>query len=93
MNRLFSLLFGLFLSLTSLSQCTQFFTIGTEELSNVNIYSLLYEDVTDILHAGTNRGMFSYRQNTFIPVSPSEEQVGNSLFQLKKDKEGYFVAI
>ncbi|NOQ75916.1 MAG: hypothetical protein GQ574_28175 [Crocinitomix sp.] len=88
MNRMFQLLFGLFISLTSLSQGTQFFTIGTEEFSNVNIYSLLYDDVTDILHAGTNRGIFSYKQNTFIPVSSCEEQVGNSLFQLKKDKEG-----
>jgi len=78
----------LFLSLNSKAQAPSFFKIGTEEFSNINVYTLFYDDNTDILYAGTNRGLYYYAQNKFTPCTPHKEQIGNSLFNLKKDNNG-----
>lgn len=70
------------------AQSPPFFVIGAEEFSNVDIYSLIYEDETDMLYAGTNRGIFVYTQNEFRPLNGSKKQIDNSFFQLKKNKNG-----
>ncbi len=49
---------------------------------------MYYDDLTDVLYAGTNRGMYFYKQNKFIPLISNENQIGNSFFQLKKDRNG-----
>jgi hypothetical protein len=83
------LLFHLILlSLNSKAQTPSFYTIGTEEFSNINIYTLFYDDDTDILYVGTNRGLYFYAQNKFTPCVGSKEQIGNSLFNLKRDNDG-----
>ena len=62
--------------------------LGEKEFANTNIYTLLYDDSTDILYAGTNSGLFAYQQNTFIELQGPKEQRGNSLFQLKQNHQG-----
>ena len=83
------LLFHLILlSLNSKAQTPSFFKIGTEEFSNTNVYSLFYDDDTDILYATTNRGLYYYAQNKFTAFTQPKEQIGNSLFNLKVDNNG-----
>jgi hypothetical protein len=74
--------------LKSIAQTPSFFTIGAEEFSNTDVYTLHYDDETDILFAGTNRGVYSYVQNKFSPVVSNKKQIGNSFFQLKEDRKG-----
>lgn len=70
------------------AQSPPYFTIGVEEFSNIDVYSVLYEDTTDLLYAATNRGVFVYRQNKFTILRSHPKQKGVSFFQLKKDNIG-----
>lgn len=82
---LFFIFFGGFLSF---GQSLQSFSIGENELANVDVYSVYYDDSTDVLFASTDRGLYSYRQNKFVQHRGDSRQIGNSLFQLKKDRRG-----
>jgi hypothetical protein len=70
------------------AQAPPYFIIGAEEFSNVDVYSLLYDDTTDLIYAATNRGLFVYRQNKFTVLPSNPKQIGASFFQLKKDNIG-----
>jgi len=82
------LLFIFCFYLTSNSQTPPYYIIGSDEFSNIDVYSLIYDEETDVLYAGTNRGAYAYKQNEFRQITTSEDQIGSSLFQLKKDKNG-----
>lgn len=60
------------------------FVIGSDELIGVNIYSLLYDEETDILYAGTNNGLYAYKQSKFHQLSGPKSQNGDSFFHLTK---------
>lgn len=75
-------------SFSLLAQDPSYFTIGEDELANINVYALLYDDKTDILYAGTDRGLYKYTQNKFRLLPKLDGQIGDSFFQLKKDKNG-----
>jgi len=75
-------------SVHSFCQNPTHFVLGEKEFTNTNIYTLLYDDTTDILYVGTNSGLFAYQQNTFIELQRLKEQRGNSLFQLKQNHQG-----
>lgn len=70
------------------SQDPAYYTIGETEFANTDIYTLLYDEVTDILYVGTNNGLYTYKQNKFIPVLGHKEQIGSSFFDLKQNAEG-----
>lgn len=82
------LLFLFCFYLTSNAQTPPYYIIGSDEFSNIDVYSLFYDEETDVLYAGTNRGAYAYKQNKFRQITTSEDQIGSSLFQLKKDENG-----
>ena len=71
-----------------MAQSPPHYFIGTEELSNTDVYSLLYDDDSDLIYAATNRGVFYYEQNEFKEIEASPKQVGSSFFNLKKNLQG-----
>lgn len=70
------------------AQDPSYFTIGEDELANLDIYTLLYDDKSDILYAGTDRGFYKYTQNKFRLIPKVEGQIGDSFFQLTQNKTG-----
>jgi hypothetical protein len=70
------------------AQSPSYFKIGEKEFANIDIYSLLYDDETDILFAATNRGVFSYKENKFNRIKPEKSLNVNSLFQLQSNHKG-----
>lgn len=70
------------------AQAPSFFRIGGESFSNINVFSVIYEDEKDILYAATNRGLFAYKQNKFTIIKSSENSVTNGLFQLQRNHKG-----
>ncbi|MFK7775226.1 MAG: sensor histidine kinase [Saprospiraceae bacterium] len=83
---IFSFLF--ILSFPSLAQDPAHFIIGEKHFANLEIYTLFFDDNSDVLYAGTNDGVYAYKQNKFIKLKDSKEQIGSSFFQLKKNKKG-----
>ena len=84
----FILFFLSLLSFPSLAQDPAHFIIGEKQFANIDIYTLLYDDNIDVLYAGTNSGVYSYRQNKFIDLKSPKGQIGNSFFQLKQNSKG-----
>jgi len=82
------LLFLLIWTSNSKAQSPSFFRIGTEEFSNIDVYSVFYEDETDVLYAATNRGLYAYKQNQFNRIEANKGQTVNSLFQLQSNHKG-----
>ncbi|MBL4668739.1 MAG: histidine kinase [Flavobacteriales bacterium] len=80
----------LFLLVTTFLQAQDpnHFVIGEKQFSNTDIYTLLYDDGTDILYAGTSEGLYVYKQNIFVKLKGPENQIGNSIFQLNQDNHG-----
>lgn len=78
----------IFLCFISKAQTSPHYILGAEEFSNTDVYTLYYDDQTDVLYAGTNRGVYAYKQNKFTALISNKKQIGNSFFQLKKDKIG-----
>jgi hypothetical protein len=72
----------------SSAQNPNHFIIGEEELAGVHIYTLLYDDITDILYAGTDAGVYAYKQNHFTLLEKPNVAIGNSFFDLKKSPSG-----
>lgn len=87
-SRHFAFLIFLCFSFSVSAQDPSYFTIGEDEFANLDIYTLLYDDETDILYAGTDRGFYKYTQNKFRLLPKVNEQIGDSFFQLTKDKNG-----
>lgn len=71
-----------------LAQNPPFILVGEEEFANTDIYSLLYDDPTDVLYVATNNGLYFYKQNKFSKLKGPDDQIGNSFFDLKKDNNG-----
>ena len=76
------------LSFSSFAQGPTYFKIGTEEFSNADVYSLLYDDEADIIYASTNRGLYAYKQNKFNLIESKVNLAVNSLFQLQFNHKG-----
>jgi len=64
------------------------FKIGETEFANTHIYTLLYDDNTDIIYAGTNNGVYAYKQNKFVRIQNAKQQKGNDIFSLIQNKKG-----
>ncbi|NQZ38205.1 MAG: histidine kinase [Crocinitomicaceae bacterium] len=64
------------------------FIIGEDEFTNTDIYSLLYNDQTEILYIGTNDGLYAYKQNRIIQFQAIDGQLGNSFFDLRLNRKG-----
>jgi len=52
------------------------------------VYTLIFDDNTSILYAGTNKGLFAYKQNHFIKLKDAPNQIGASFFQLLQHADG-----
>lgn len=63
-------------------------TLGADELYNIDVYSLLYDDNTDYLYIGTNDGMYVYKQNTIVRIPEAQGQLKRSYFNLKQNSNG-----
>lgn len=70
----------------SIAQDPNFYVLGEKQFANTNIYTLLYDDNTDILYVGTNEGMYTYRHNTFEKLEVIGHQKPVVFFQLTKGK-------
>ncbi|WP_066756174.1 sensor histidine kinase [Crocinitomix algicola] len=64
------------------------FTIGEEELANLDIYSIYYDEEQEQIYIGTNSGLYTYSQSTIHKLTLPKERVGNSYFDLKVDGNG-----
>ena len=69
-------------------QDINYLKIGEEQFANTEIYTLLYNDADDVLYVGTNNGLFAHKKNKFQKLKGPKTQVGSSVFDLKKDKNG-----
>ena len=76
------------LTFPSLAQNPAHFILGEKHFTNIDIYTLFFDDNSDILYTGTNSGVYAYKQNKFIRIKETKEQIGSSFFQLKQDKNG-----
>ncbi|MCP4440361.1 MAG: hypothetical protein GY810_15555 [Aureispira sp.] len=74
--------------MNSFAQNPAYFVLGEKQFSNTDIYTLLYDDYTDILYVGTNDGLYAYSQNRFVRFKNTDKQIGNSLFDLRQDSKG-----
>jgi signal transduction histidine kinase len=66
-----------------ISQDPAYYTIGEKEFANTDIYTMLYDESSDVLYVGTNNGLYVYTQNRFVPVKNHSKQIGSSFFDLK----------
>lgn len=78
----------LFLGLAALGQDINYLKIGENQFANTEVYTLLYDDSDDVLYIGTNNGLFAHKKNKFQKLKGPKTQVGSSVFDLKKDKNG-----
>ncbi len=85
MKWIFPLLF-LLLGFEILAQDPYYFTLGKDELSALDIYSIGQTD-DEIYWIATNDGLYSYDGYEFRKLN-HPDILGNSLFYLKKDYEG-----
>ncbi len=82
------LLLAFLSTFTCYAQDPVYFKIGADEFTNTEVYSVLYDDVNDIVYAGTNNGLYAYKQNHFARIKQVENQKGNAVFSLKQNKKG-----
>lgn len=66
------------------SQDPSYSIIGKEELSSLDIYSILWEDDQDLLYLSTNDGVLVRRQNQFVKLVGKKGHVGASYFNLQQ---------
>ncbi len=92
MNYFFKILFFLLVTLSSIRVCYAqdpvYFKIGEKEFANTEVYSVLYDEINDIIYAGTNNGLYAYKQNRFVRIQQAENQKGKSVFLLKQNRKG-----
>ena len=70
------------------AQNPAFFKIGVREFANNDIYTLLFDETDDVLYIGTDNGLFVHKQNKFTQIKGPLNQIGNSIFSLKQNKNG-----
>lgn len=46
------------------------------------------DEKSGLIYAGTNSGLYVYKEGHFIKLKGPKNQIGNSFFDLKKDKKG-----
>ena len=83
-----AVIFFYFFTLKLTAQNPAFFILGEKEFANKNIYSLLIDETNDILYVTTNKGAYVYKQNKFLELKLSKNQIGSSLFSLKQNVKG-----
>jgi len=75
------------------AQDPAYYKIGEQEFANTHIFTLLYEDDTDIIYAGTDNGLYAYKQNRFIRIHNAKEQKGNAVFSLMQNSKNEIFCI
>lgn len=85
MKRLILYLFLSVLNIYVFSQEPSCFRIGEDELNNVNVYSLIYNDFNNLLFTATNNGLFLYKQNQFLKLKGPKKIQEDSFFELTKN--------
>jgi len=78
----------LFLCKISSAQNPAYFKLGEKQFSNTDIYTLLFDESNEVLYAGTNNGLYIYKQNKFVQLKSPRSQIGTSLFSLKQNSDG-----
>lgn len=68
-------------------QTPSYYTIGEKELANADVYSIL-ETPDRVLYAGTNQGLFVYRNGKFRLVRDNVPGSAGEFFSLKCDANG-----
>lgn len=64
------------------------FVLGKKELANTDVYSIYYDQETEIIFIGTNNGVFQYSQSKFHKIPTPKNAIGNSFFSFQKNKKG-----
>lgn len=72
----------------ALSQDPNHFIIGEDELSGINVYSLFYNESSQVLYAGTNNGLYAYKQSRFNLLKGPRKTNGESFFHITKSPSG-----
>ncbi|MFT5249710.1 MAG: sensor histidine kinase YesM [bacterium] len=88
LKQLFILTTLIIFNFKGFTQSPTYFKIGEKEFANTDVYTVLYDENTDLIYAGTNNGLFVYKQNKFIKMDGPENQIGDSFFELKMDNSG-----
>jgi hypothetical protein len=70
------------------SQSPLYHKIGEKEFENTDVYTVFCDEKTDLIYAGTNKGLFVYKQNKFEKLKGPKETIGTSFFDLKQDENG-----
>jgi len=90
---------NLFVLITILSalfcfgQAPAYYKLGEKEFSNHQVYTLLFDNSTDVLYAGTNGGLFAYKENRFVKIKRAKEQIGFAVFSLIKNSKNEIFCI
>jgi len=71
-----------------LAQSPIYTKLGEETFWNKDIYTLFYEENSEVIYVGTNDGLFIYKENKFTRLTGPENQLGFSFFNLQQDKKG-----
>jgi hypothetical protein len=88
LKHIFILTILLIFNFKGFTQSPAYFKIGEKEFANTNVYTVLYDENTDLIYAGTNNGLYVYKQNKFLKMDGPENQIGDSFFELKMDNDG-----
>jgi len=75
-------------SFAQISSVPFYYRIGVNEFSNVNVYSLFYDNQDETLYAATNSGVYFYAQSKFTLIKSDTNSRSISYFALKQDKAG-----
>jgi hypothetical protein len=75
------------------AQDPAYYKIGETEFANTHIFTLLYEDETDVIYAGTDNGLYAYKQNKFTRIHNAKEQKGNAVFSLMQNSKNEIFCI
>lgn len=76
------------MSVNSYTQNPDFLKIGAVEFANTDVYTVLYDENSGLIYAGTNSGLYVYKEGKFLKLKGPKNQIGNSVFELKRDNFG-----
>ena len=84
------LLCGFLLLLSAGLKCQDvfYFELPGSELTNSEIYTLLFDDSEALLYAGSNQGLHVYKNGRFQEIKIPSSALGNAFFQLVQAKNG-----
>lgn len=83
----FTVILFLLLSVRGIAQDPAYFEIGAQQLSNTDVYSILYTS-KDELYVASDHGLFAYKHGDFVPIKNAPGQYGSSVFFPVEDREG-----